>query len=65
MSKPPTPSASPRLFRLAFYALAIGLALIHVFITFRGLSTAAGMEQAQLAREIARGNGYQTKVIRP
>lgn len=32
---------------------------------FRGLSTANGIEQAQIAREIARGNGFTTKMIRP
>ncbi len=32
---------------------------------FRGLSSATGMEQAQIAREIARGNGFTTKMIRP
>ncbi len=65
MSNQPTPSASNPLIRFAFYAVAIGLALVHVFITFRGLSSATGMEQAQLARELARGHGFQTKVIRP
>jgi len=66
MSAPSTASisASP-LLRGVVYGAAIALALLHVFVTFRGLSSAAGMEQAQLAREIARGHGYQTKVIRP
>jgi hypothetical protein len=41
------------------------MALVHVFITFRGMQSAAGMEQAQVAREIARGHGLQTKVVRP
>ena len=45
--------------------MAIGLALVHVFITFRGLSSAPGMEQAQFARELARGHGFQNKVICP
>ena len=64
---PPSPPAlaSSPLIRSAFYLLVIGLALVHVFITFRGLSSAAGMEQAQLARELARGSGFETKVIRP
>ncbi|HEY1083064.1 MAG TPA: hypothetical protein VGE29_12415 [Prosthecobacter sp.] len=59
------PSASNPLFRLAFYGIAIVLALAHVFITFKGLHSAEGMEQAQIARELARGHGLQTKVIRP
>ena len=32
---------------------------------FRGLSHAKGMEQACIARELARGNGFSTKVIKP
>jgi|GEM_PF-391762 len=32
---------------------------------FRGLNNAKGMEQACVARELARGNGYSTKVIKP
>jgi hypothetical protein len=50
---------------LALYALVAGLAFLHVFITFPGLSSAAGMDQAQIAREVARGHGYSTKLIRP
>lgn len=63
-AQPPAP-ASNLLLRLAFYGLVAGLALSHVFITFRGLSSAEGMEQAQMAREMARGNFFQTKVLRP
>lgn len=65
MTPQPQTNATRPIFRLAFYAVAIGLALVHVFITFRGLNSASGMEQAQFAREIARGNGLQTKVVRP
>ena len=32
---------------------------------FKGLSEAKAMEQAQIAREVARGNGFTTKMIRP
>lgn len=32
---------------------------------FRGLSHAKGMEQAVIARELVRGNGFSTKVIKP
>ena len=32
---------------------------------FRGLSHAKAMDQAQVAREIARGNGFSTQLIRP
>lgn len=51
--------------RAVFYAVLIGMALIEVFVTFRGLRSAAGMEQAQVARELARGNGWTTKCVRP
>lgn len=62
----PSPNtASPAPLRLAFYALAAGMALVHVFVTFQGLRSAQGMEQAQLARELARGHGWQTLVVRP
>lgn len=53
------------LLRLVFYAAAIAMALLHVFVTFRGLSSAEGMNQAQLARQIARTGAYQTHVIEP
>ena len=32
---------------------------------FKGLSHQKGMEQAEIAREIARGHGFSTKMIRP
>lgn len=64
-AQPSSSAASNPLLRLAFYGLAVGMALVHVFITFRGLSSPAGMEQAQVAREFARGKPGQSKVIRP
>jgi hypothetical protein len=51
--------------KIGFYLLMIGLALVQVFVSFRGLRSASGMETAQLAREVARGNGWSTKCIRP
>lgn len=51
--------------RLAFCLLMVGLAFMEVFVSFRGLSSPAGMEQAQLAREVARGHGWVTQCIRP
>lgn len=38
---------------------------ILVFAHFHGLSDGKGMDQAQIAREIARGNGFSTKTIQP
>ncbi len=51
--------------RAIFFVLLLGFAVIAIFFTFRGLSSPRGMEQAQVGREIARGNGFSTKVIRP
>jgi hypothetical protein len=46
-------------------AAIIALALAYLLLQFRGLSTPAGMDQAQIARELARGNGFSTKDICP
>ncbi len=51
--------------RLVFFIILVGLAIASIFFTFKGLSSPRGMEQAQIGREIARGHGYSTKVIRP
>jgi hypothetical protein len=50
---------------LVFYAAALVMALLHVFVTFRGLSSVEGMNQAQLARQISRTGSYQTLVTQP
>lgn len=50
---------------MVFYAAALVMALLHVFVTFRGLSSAEGMDQAQLARQIVRTGTYQTLVTQP
>ncbi|MBK1854204.1 hypothetical protein JO972_04505 [Verrucomicrobiaceae bacterium 5K15] len=60
------PSDPAKLIRRAlFFVFLAGLAIVSLFVTFKGLSAPRGMEQAQIGREIARGNGYSTKVIRP
>lgn len=53
------------LLRMVFYAAALVMALVQVFITFRGLSSAEGMNQAQLARQIVRTGSYQSMVVEP
>jgi hypothetical protein len=54
------------IFRLVLsFVAVIGLALAYLLLQFRGLSTQAGIDQAQVAHEIARGNGFATKNIRP
>lgn len=45
-------------------AAIIGLAVYHLYY-FRGLATAAGMDQAQIGREIASFHGWRTNVLRP
>lgn len=42
----------------------IGLIVLH-FYQFRGLSTPVGMDQAQIGRAIASGDGWSTKMARP
>lgn len=60
----PRPNYS-RAISLSFYVLLVAVSLIQVFGIFRGLSSATGMDQAQIAREIARGRGFHTKFVRP
>lgn len=48
-----------------FFLVLIILTLGNLFTLFRGLNSPEAMDQAQIAREIARGNGFVTKFIRP
>ncbi|MDB4673318.1 glycosyltransferase family 39 protein [Verrucomicrobiales bacterium] len=58
-------SSAAMIRRALFLILLIGLSLFYIMIDFRGLSTADGIDQAQIAREIARDNGFSTKAVRP
>ena len=51
--------------RLLLGVIVVGLAFFQLFITFRGLDQPAAMDQAQIARQIARGEGATSKMIRP
>lgn len=51
--------------RSLFILILILLTLGNLFTLFRGLNSPQAMDQAQIAREIARGNGFCTKMIRP
>ncbi|MBW0001571.1 MAG: glycosyltransferase family 39 protein [Verrucomicrobia bacterium] len=52
--------------RLTLIAAGIlALALLYLLVQFRGLSTQDGIDQAQVAREIAAGHGFSTKNYRP
>ncbi|HEX3445445.1 MAG TPA: hypothetical protein VHS80_12065, partial [Chthoniobacterales bacterium] len=47
------------IFRLVLSVVAvIALAQAYLLVQFRGLSIPAGIDQAQIAHEIARGNGF-------
>ena len=51
--------------RLLIGVIVVGLAFFQLFITFRGLDQPAAMDQAQIARQIARGEGATSKMLRP
>ncbi len=46
-------------------AACAGVWVIFIFGQFRGISSEKAMDQAQIARELARGNGFSTKFVRP
>jgi hypothetical protein len=50
---------------LLFGVAAILMALFYQFVGFRGLWSPAGMDQAQIARNLAAGEGLTTDTIRP
>lgn len=51
--------------RSLFFLILVILTLGNLFTLFKGLNSPQAMDQAQIAREIARGNGFTTKMIRP
>jgi hypothetical protein len=51
--------------RSLFFLVLVLLTLGNLLVLFRGLNAPHAMDQAQIAREISRGNGFTTKVIRP
>lgn len=51
--------------RILFFLFLIIVTLANLFPLFRGLEAPQAMEQASIAREIARGEGFVTKMIRP
>ena len=46
-----------------FLLLVISVWFFYLLVDFKGLSHAKGMDQAQIAREIARGGNFLTKNI--
>lgn len=53
------------LIRLILFVLIGGLCVFELFMNFRGLSSPAAMDQAQIARQISRGEGFTSKCMRP
>lgn len=51
--------------RILFLIVMVGLTLGNLFTLFRGLNSPQAMDQAQIAREISRGNGFTTLFVRP
>lgn len=51
--------------RSLFFVVLIIFTLGNLFTLFKGLNSPQAMDQAQISREIARGNGFTTKMIRP
>jgi len=51
--------------RLLFFVLLFGLVFFYLVLSFKGLTSAKGIDQAQIGREIARGNDATTKMVRP
>lgn len=51
--------------RVIYFVMLVCLTLIHLLILFRGLGSEQAMDQAQLGRQVARGEGLTTKNIRP
>lgn len=50
---------------LAVAAALATLVFLYLFVQFRGLSSPTAMDQAQIARAIAAGEGFSTKYLRP
>ncbi len=51
--------------RSLFFLILLILTFGNIFVLFQGLNSPTAMDQAQISREIARGNGVTTKFIRP
>jgi len=49
----------------ALTLMILALSAYYIFIQFRGLSDPDAMDQAQIARSIAAGEGFSTKYVRP
>lgn len=48
-----------------FVVFVVALATYYLFADFKGLTNKHGIDQAQISREFSRGNGFNTKFLRP
>ncbi|MFZ4765418.1 MAG: hypothetical protein ACOYMN_10730, partial [Roseimicrobium sp.] len=60
-----SPDGPRRLTVIGLLVLLLTMVFVQLFVTFRGLSSPAAMDSAQLARELTLGHGFHTKVVRP
>lgn len=51
--------------RLIAVVLVLGMCIFKLALTYRGLDQPAAMDQAQIARNVAMGNGFSTHFLRP
>ncbi len=51
--------------RLLLASVLLVICFVQLFVTFRGLDNAEAMDQAQIARQMARGEGFTTKNMAP
>lgn len=51
--------------RLILALLLLGLCVFKLFMSYRGLDQPVAMDQAQIARNVAQGKGFQTQFLRP
>lgn len=51
--------------RLIVFILLVGMCVFKLFINYRGLNQPEVMDQAQIARSVANGEGFRTKFYRP
>ena len=58
-------ATSPAAKWAAAAALTGALVFLYLFVQFRGLASPTAMDQAQIARSIASGEGFSTKYLRP
>ncbi len=56
---------APLLRALAGFVVLLTVTLLYLFVQFTGFDSPAAMDQAQISRALASGEGFSTKYIRP